>query len=150
MGVAAKKPKGGTRIEYSFNADNAPAIEKAVRFLQEKYNPELNLGILFAKNTQVYNTVKQVCDIRCGLRNVNVQPEKMRGANVQYWANVGLKINLKMGGANQTLRTSDLGFFADGKTMLDGLGVTHSSPGSTSSAPSVVDIVASVDAQLAQ
>ncbi|CAG8188587.1 unnamed protein product [Penicillium nalgiovense] len=150
MGVAAEKPKGGTRIEYTFYADNAPAIEKAVRFLQEKHKPELILGILFAKDAQVYNTVKKVCDIRCGVRNVNVQAEKVRGANMQYWANVGLKINLKMGGANQTLRTSDLGFFADGKTMLVGLDVTHPSPGSTSSAPSVVGIIASVDAQLAQ
>ncbi|CAI7623765.1 unnamed protein product [Penicillium palitans] len=150
MGVAAAKPKGGTRIEYTFNADNAPAIEKAVRYLQEKHKPELILGILFAKDAQVYNTVKKVCDVRCGVRNAIMQAEKVRGANMQYWANVGLKINLKMGGANQTLRTSDLGFFADGKTMLVGLDVTHPSPGSTSSAPSVVGIVASVDAQLAQ
>ncbi|KAJ5473099.1 hypothetical protein N7530_007100 [Penicillium desertorum] len=63
MGVAAEKPKGGTRIEYTFNADNTPAIEKAVRFMQEKYKPELILGILFAKDAQVYNTVKKVCDL---------------------------------------------------------------------------------------
>lgn len=70
MGVAAEKPKGGTRIEYAFNADNAAAIEKAVRFLQEKHKPELILGILFAKDAQVYNTVKKVCDVRCGVRLV--------------------------------------------------------------------------------
>lgn len=150
MGVAAEMPHPGTRVQYNWNADNATAIENAVRGLKEKYNPQLVLGILFAKDTQVYNTVKQVCDVRCGVRNVNVQAEKIRDAKVQYLANVGLKINLKMGGANQTLRASDLGFFADGKTMLVGLDVTHPSPGSTSAAPSVVGIVASVDAQLAQ
>ncbi|KAJ5471191.1 hypothetical protein N7530_008548 [Penicillium desertorum] len=153
MGLAAEKPKGGTRINYSINcciSFNASVIEKAVCFLQEKHKPELILGILFAKDAQVYNTVKQVCDVRCGVRNVNVQAEKVRAANVQYWASVCLKVNLKLGGANQTLRTPDLGFFADGKTMLVGLDVTHPSPGSTSSAPSVVGIVASVDSQFAQ
>jgi hypothetical protein len=153
MGIAADQPKGGTRVEYQWDVDNAPAIERAVRELQQKYKPQLILGILFAKDAQVYNIVKQVCDVRCGVRNVNVQAEKIAkngGPGPQYWANVGLKINLKLGGANQTLRNSDMGFFADGKTMLVGLDVTHPSPGSTSSAPSVVGIVASVDAQLAQ
>lgn len=151
MGIAVDQPKPGIKIVYQWNADNAPAIERAVRELQQKHNPQLILGILFAKESQVYNIVKQVCDVRCGVRNVNVQAEKIsRNAGPQYWANVGLKINLKLGGANQTLRNSDMGFFADGKTMLVGLDVTHPSPGSTSSAPSVVGIVASVDAQLAQ
>jgi hypothetical protein len=153
MGIAADQPKPGIRLMYQWNVDNAPAIEKAVRELQQKHQPQLILGILFAKEAQVYNIVKQVCDVRCGVRNVNVQAEKLSkpgGPGPQYWANVGLKINLKLGGANQTLRNSDLGFFADGKTMLVGLDVTHPSPGSTSSAPSVVGIVASVDAQLAQ
>lgn len=150
MGVVAEKCKPGRRIELPRNGDIAVAIEKAVRELQSQHNPQLILGILFAKETQVYNTMKQVCDVRCGVRNVNVLAEKVRGANAQYWANVGLKINLKMGGANQTLRNSDLGFFADGKTMLVGLDVTHPSPGSANTAPSVVGIVASIDSQLAQ
>lgn len=98
----------------------------------------------------IFCTPRTSCDLRCGVRNVNVLSKKVSGANVQYWANVGLKINPKMGGANQTLRTSNLGFFANGKTMLVGLAVTHPSSGSIRSAPSVVGIVASVDAQLVQ
>lgn len=86
----------------------------------------------------------------CGVRNVNVLAEKVKSANEQYWANVGLKINLKMDGANQSLKNSNLGFFADGKTMLVGIDVTHPSPGSAGSAPSVAGIVAAVDASLAQ
>ncbi|KAF7714356.1 Uncharacterized protein PECH_001921 [Penicillium ucsense] len=150
MGVSVEGHKAGKRIELPRKGDSATVIEKAVRELQAVHNPQMILGILYAKETEVYNTMKQVCDVRCGVRNVNVLAEKVRGANVQYWANVGLKLNLKMGGANQTLRNSDLGFFADGKTMLVGLDVTHPSPGSASTAPSVVGIVASVDAQLAQ
>ena len=84
------------------------------------------------------------------MRNVNVLAEKLQVAQDQYCANVGLKINLKLGGENQTLRNSDHGLFANGKTMLVGLDVTHPSPGSARNAPSVAAIVASVNSVLAQ
>jgi Piwi domain. len=51
---------------------------------------------------------------------------------------------------NQRLEPSQLGIFADGKTMLVGLDVTHPSPGSAGTAPSVAAIVASIDSHLAQ
>lgn len=113
-------------------------------------NRSLVLTILHSKDTALYNCVKQVCDVRCGVRNVNVLAEKFKGANDQYSANVGLKINLKLGGSNQSLQKSDLGFFAEGRTMLVGIDVTHPSPGSARSAPSIAGIVASVDSALAQ
>lgn len=118
--------------------------------LQAENKPSLILGIFPSKETALYNCVKQICDFRCGVRNVNVQADKMVNPNPQYSANVGLKINLKLGGTNQSLRQSDLGFFADGKTMLVGIDVTHPPPGSSGSAPSVAGIVASIDATLAQ
>ncbi|KAJ5083295.1 hypothetical protein N7456_012722, partial [Penicillium angulare] len=149
MGIKADPPLGGQRIEVDGRAD-AEIIEKAVRDLQNQYRTTFILGILYGKETALYNTIKQVCDVRCGIRNVNVQAEKFKIAQDQYCANVGLKINLKLGGGNQTLRNSDLGLFADGKTMLVGLDVTHPSPGSAHSAPSVAAIVASVDSAFAQ
>lgn len=146
IGIAADLPRRGARL-----TNYAPeAIETAILDLQKAHSPMLILGIFPSKDTALYNTVKQICDVRCGVRNVNVQAEKIVEPNPQYSANVGLKINLKQGGANQALRQSDLGFFADGKTMLVGIDVTHPSPGSTSSAPSVAGIVASIDSTLAQ
>lgn len=145
-GIAADLPKRGIKL-----SSTAPGeIEKAIAHLQAQHKPMLILGIFFGKDTTLYNRVKQICDVRCGVRNVNVQAEKLVNPNPQYSANVGLKINLKLGGANQSLRQSDLGFFADGKTMLVGIDVTHPSPGSSGSAPSVAGIVASTDAALAQ
>lgn len=149
MGINAEPPRQGMRVQLN-GTNDAQTIEKTVRNLQGQYSPSLILGILYTKDTALYNTVKQVCDVRCGVRNVNVQAEKLQAAQDQYCANVGLKINLKLGGANQSLRNSDLGIFADGKTMLVGLDVTHPSPGSAKSAPSVAAIVASVDSALAQ
>jgi hypothetical protein len=149
MGMAVDSHQGGRRVVLSGRND-AAEIENAVLALQKEYNPVFILGIFYAKDTGIYNCVKQVCDVRCGIRNVNVLAEKLRGSNDQYNANVGLKINLKLGGANQSLRTADLGIISEGKTMLVGIDVTHPSPGSASTAPSVAGIVASIDSTLAQ
>ena len=148
MGMAVGPPKQGTRIELD-GINDAADIEAAILGLQKAHNPGFILGILSDKNTGIYNCVKQVCDVRCGIRNVNVLSTKIN-SNDQYNANVGLKINLKLGGANQSLQRSDLGLISEGKTMLVGIDVTHPSPGSANSAPSVAGIVASVDANLAQ
>lgn len=146
IGIDADYPKQGLSVTTTAPGD----IEQAILSLQQQHQPMLILGIFPSKDIALYNSVKQICDVRCGVRNVNVQADKLVNPNPQYSANVGLKINLKLGGANQALRQSDLGFFADGKTMLVGIDVTHPSPGSTSSAPSVAGIVASIDASLAQ
>lgn len=149
LGIDAEPPKAGQRIVLDGRND-AERIESSVRELQDRYRPSLILGVLYAKDTVLYNSIKLVCDVRCGVRNINVQAEKLRVAQDQYCANVGLKVNLKLGGGNQSLRSSELGLFANGKTMLVGLDVTHPSPGSARHAPSVAAIVASVNSALAQ
>ncbi|KAJ6039311.1 uncharacterized protein N7446_014059 [Penicillium canescens] len=149
MGMAVDGHKGGKSVVLTGRNDAAD-IENAILDLQKQFDPIFILGIFYAKDTGIYNCVKQVCDVRCGIRNVNVLAEKLRGFNDQYNANVGLKINLKLGGANQSLGTADLGIISEGKTMLVGIDVTHPSPGSASTAPSVAGIVASIDSTLAQ
>ncbi|KAJ6029801.1 hypothetical protein N7499_012209 [Penicillium canescens] len=149
MGMSVNPHKVGKRVILTGKNDAAD-INAAVLELRKQHNPDLILGIFCTKDTTIYNCVKQVCDVRCGIRNVNVLAEKLVNPNDQYNANVGLKINLKLGGANQALRTADLGIISEGKTMLVGIDVTHPSPGSASSAPSVAGIVASVDSTLAQ
>lgn len=149
MGMVVAPHKQGKRVVLTGKND-AYELEQAVLDLQNQHNPIFILGILYTKDTGIYNCVKQVCDVRCGVRNVNVLAEKFANSNDQYNANVGLKINLKLGGANQALHNKDLGIIAEGKTMLVGIDVTHPSPGSASTAPSVAGIVASVDATLAQ
>ncbi|OJD10960.1 hypothetical protein ACJ73_09648, partial [Blastomyces percursus] len=70
--------------------------------------------------------------------------------NYQYFSNVALKFNLKLGGTNHTLDPPKLGFISEGKTMVVGINVTHPSPGFSSNAPSVAAIVASIDQDLTQ
>jgi hypothetical protein len=100
--------------------------------------------------TAVYNRIKYVCDVKEGILNVCVLDSKFSRANAQYLANVGLKFNLKLGGRNHSPDPPKLGFIAQKKTMVVSIDVTHPSPGSSSNAPSVAGIVASIDEWLGQ
>jgi hypothetical protein len=152
VGVKASACVPGLHINV--NPGNAEAeIDKAIhRFTTnpEHPPPQLILVILPSLDNTIYNRVKYACDVKEGLLNVCVVGSKFAKANAQYHANVALKINLKLGGRNQFLDNSKLGILAEGKTMVVGLDVTHPSPGSSSNAPSVASIVASVDQWLAQ
>lgn len=117
-------------------------------------NIKLLLVILPSTGATLYNAIKRAGDIKYGIHTVDVVAEGRKfakmGDNSQYFANVSLKFNLKFGGQNQLLQQSDVGFVAQGKTMLVGLDVTHPDLGSVTGAPSVSSITASVDANLAQ
>jgi hypothetical protein len=91
-----------------------------------------------------------LADTRYGIHTVCVVADKIAKGQPQYMANVALKVNLKMGGANQTLSPTNLGIVKDGKTMIVGIDVTHPSPGSAPGAPSIAGVVASIDNVFAQ
>jgi eukaryotic translation initiation factor 2C len=113
--------------------------------------PKLVLVIIPYVDSSIYNRVKFTCDVKEGLLNVCTIGSKLaKPNNDQYFANVALKFNLKLGGRNQYLDNVKLGVIAEGKTMIVGIDVTHPSPGSASNAPSVAGIVASVDQWLGQ
>jgi hypothetical protein len=129
------------------------AIDNAIhRFTSTpgKSPPKLILVIIPPANKTIYNRVKYACDVKEGILNVCVVAPKFARANSQYHSNVALKVNLKLGGRNQFLDNSKLGILAEGKTMVVGIDVTHPAPGSSSNAPSVASIIASVDQWLAQ
>lgn len=76
--------------------------------------------------------------------------DKLRKQDPSYFANVALKVNLKLGGTNQCISSGDLGFLRHGKTMLVGIDVTHPAPGSMKGTPSIAGVVASIDATFGQ
>ena len=147
IGVGAGAPKPGMKITVPGPLEE---VERAVTDLMARHNPTMILTILHGSDTELYNCVKQTCDLRHGVRNVCVLAERLKKANDQYFANIGLKFNLKLGGANQSLQGPDLGIINEGKTMLVGIDVTHPSPGSSGNAPSVAGMVSSVDSTLGQ
>jgi len=66
----------------------------------------------------LYATVKYAGDVKCGVATVCCQWERFRDGGPQYWANVALKFNFKLGGTNHLVSTDQLGFLKNGKTML--------------------------------
>lgn len=150
-GINCNTCLNGLRINVTLD-DFETKIDEAFRkFASAKEPPKLVLVILGAENKEYYNCVKYVADIKQGVINVCVVAKKFaKPNNAQYFANVSTKFNLKLGGRNHSISPEKLAFVSLGKTMIVGLDVTHPAPGSLSTAPSVVGIVASVDQWLAQ
>ena len=116
----------------------------------------LKLKMLFVilpdPGTFIYNAVKVLGDTKLGIHTVCMVQSKFlksqgRGA---YFANIALKVNLKLGGVNHVLPPEQLGIVGKGKTMMLGVDVTHPSPNSRPTAPSVTAVVANIDGQLGQ
>ena len=153
VGIDANAYIPGLRITLSAANIDAEIDAAIQRFVNNPTRPppKLILVIMPYVDTPIYNRVKLACDVKAGLLNVCVVGSKFaKDRNDQYFANVALKFNLKLGGRNQTLDNNRLGIISEGKTMVVGIDVTHPSPGSASNAPSVAGVVASVDQWLAQ
>ena len=121
----------------------------------------LLLVVLPNKDSQLYNQVKRLGDLKYGIQTICVVGLKNKFYNTatndrgelrstQYYANVALKVNIKNDGINHVLKNDQLGFISEGETMVVGIDVTHPSPGSGPVAPSVAAMVASSDKHLAQ
>jgi len=114
--------------------------------------PRFVLCVLPFNDVAIYNSIKTVADTKAGIHTICVVGQKFMKdqRQEQYFGNISLKFNLKAGGVNQTLDPAKMGIIAEGKTMVVGIDVTHPSPGSKDSAPSVAAVVASIDKVLAQ
>ena len=111
------------------------------------------LIVLPAKSDRVYKRIKFYADVVYGVQCTCVVSTHLTKSGPpfdQYIANVGLKINIKSGGRNQGMDDAKTGIFAQDKTMAVGIDVTHPSPGSSDTAPSVAAMVANVDRYLGQ
>jgi eukaryotic translation initiation factor 2C len=58
--------------------------------------------VLEKKSTQAYSTFKDLSDRRYGMHSLCVVWDPKKGFSSQYWGNVAMKINLKVGGINHT------------------------------------------------
>ena len=113
---------------------------------------DLLFVILSGADKPLYKRIKTLADKDYGIHticSVGSKLDKDRGRD-QYMANIALKFNLKLGGINQIVQNKNLGIVEQNKTMVVGIDVTHPSPGSSSNAPSVAAMVASIDKFLGQ
>ncbi|KAK5463118.1 hypothetical protein LTS15_002831 [Exophiala xenobiotica] len=153
VGLSAGAPTTGQNVVLKPSSLETQ-IDQAISLFMHSKNqkpPKFLLVFLPHRDTAIYNRIKLACDITEGLLNVcTVASKFLKPNNHQYFANLALKVNLKLGGRNHIIDDSKLGVIAEGKTMLVGLDVTHPSPGSVQAAPSMASVVASVDRWLGQ
>ncbi|KZT22267.1 argonaute-like protein [Neolentinus lepideus HHB14362 ss-1] len=145
--VAAQLPS--KRDDTLLRPNAIKTIQGVLRSIKQK--PNLVLVILSSGDKHIYSGLKHLCDVYLDLATVCVHSSKIRKSQVQYFANVALKVNMKLGGVNHTV-TSDTGtrFLKQEPTMLVGMDVTHPGFGSVLGTPSIAAVVASVEPMFGQ
>lgn len=133
-------------VKYARGHGNIPA--QLTEAGKEIYNvgripPTLIVVILPEANTQIYSAVKHFGDVMMGVATQCLKAKKCNRANPQYWANVMLKVNAKLGGINNILDNSPLND-PNHPTIVMGADVIHPAPG-TEGRPSFTGLVTSVD-----
>ncbi|KAL0567403.1 hypothetical protein V5O48_014595 [Marasmius crinis-equi] len=115
--------------------------------------PDLVIAILpDVGNTDIYRGVKHFGDVEMGVATQCLKASKCKRAKPQYWANVALKVNPKLGGVNhrpdpssrQSAELND----PNKPTIIMGADVAHPAPGST--LPSYTAVVGNVDSDVAK
>lgn len=116
-----------------------------------KNRVDILLVMLTDQNPWLYSRIKFYGDIKYGIHTVCAVGRKFMQEKGQgmLWGNLALKFNIKGGGVNHAISATQLKPF-DNKTIIFGIDVTHPSPTSTESAPSIAAVVANKDAFLCQ
>jgi hypothetical protein len=153
MGIAINKiPMDAPKEAIDLNAPGGPTLESIFGWLQ-KNDIQLFVIILSEKDsTGLYGRIKQLGDCTYGIHTSCVVGRSFGKGSPAYFANVGLKINLKAGGVNHKLR-EEFGILKDGKAMIVGYDVTHPTNmplKKGNEAPSLVGFVSSIDNDLGQ
>ncbi|KAK4229434.1 ribonuclease H-like domain-containing protein [Podospora fimiseda] len=139
-------------VAYARQFDDKELTRIFQGYANLKTVPDLVIVFLGDQNAQVYNRVKRIGDVDFGIHTQCVQFDKIEKRQAGYFANVGLKVNLKFGGNNHKLK-DEHPLIKGGKTMVVGYDVTHPTnlaPGVGDTAPSLVGLVASIDTVLNQ
>ncbi|CAK5264708.1 unnamed protein product [Mycena citricolor] len=146
--VEAFMPPKNAQDPTRFNA--ITVIDKALKTLKRK--PTIVLVLLSSGDKHIYAGIKHLMDVHLDIGSVCVQSEKIRSerGQLQYFANVALKFNMKLGGINHSLDARSVAWLNEKPIMLVGVDVTHPGPGSVKGTPSVSAVVASIDNQFAQ
>jgi eukaryotic translation initiation factor 2C len=114
--------------------------------------PSFVLVLLSGVDKFVYPALKRMCDMQLGLHSVCMLLDKARRdkGQDQYFSNVALKVNIKLGGINHLLAEDSMRWLNLKKTMLVGIDVTHPSPASLKGTPSITAVVANADDKFVQ
>ena len=116
-----------------FRDDAIEEIERVLKELIRQTAPELVLVMLSNDDKAIYNGLKWLCDVKLDLATVCMQSGKVRNdrGQPQYFANVALKVNMKLGGINHKLDANSGTWLKSASTMIMGMDVTHPARGTS-------------------
>ncbi|KAB5595488.1 Argonaute-like protein [Ceratobasidium theobromae] len=138
--------------DISFPSAQAMDIAKHLQlageqvFQRTRKSPSLIVVVLPDNSADLYQAVKHFGDVSRGVATQCLKGFKSKRANPQYFANVCLKINAKLGGVNSILDPNTYKFISDvaKPVMIMGADVMHPAPGAHGR-PSFASVVGSVD-----
>jgi len=115
-------------------ADAGQAVEILHQETGNKFQrrPQLLVFLVQDKQAFHYLRIKKSCDCRFGVVSQVMQIQQVLKGNPQYYSNVLMKVNAKLGGTtSQVMPHNTSGFKGfSAPTMLIGADVSHASPGS--------------------
>ncbi|KAH9179683.1 argonaute-like protein [Lactarius sanguifluus] len=108
--------------------------------------PNLIVVVLPEGGNDIYTAVKHFGDVATGVVTQCMKSSKCFRAKPQYYANITLKLNVKLGGVNSVPEPRDISFLTDSAnpTIVMGADVIHPAPGS-GDRPSFTSLVGSID-----
>ncbi|KAL5479122.1 hypothetical protein ACEPAI_2410 [Sanghuangporus weigelae] len=118
-------------------------IEKQLKTLPSP--PNLVLVFMTGRDPDIYPGLKMPCDMKLGIQTVCMlmpKVKKERGQD-QYFSNIALKVNTKLGRINHQIHPDSLRWLKN--TMLVGMDVTLPEVGCAKGTPSIAAVVASCD-----
>ncbi|KAH7105502.1 eukaryotic translation initiation factor 2C [Auriculariales sp. MPI-PUGE-AT-0066] len=113
--------------------------------------PTIIVCVLPEGSTDMYNAIKHFGDITAGVATQCLKSSKCFRAKAQYYANVLLKVNVKLGGVNVVPDPVSVPFFSDPlqPVLILGADVIHPAPGSVGR-PSFTALVGNVDGNVSK
>jgi eukaryotic translation initiation factor 2C len=117
-------------------------------FDQKGSPPNLIVVVLPEGGNDIYTAVKNFGDVQMGVATQCLKSSKCNRAKIQYWANVMLKVNVKLDGINAVLDGSPIHDPAN-PTVVMGADVMHPAPGAEGR-PSFTTLVSSIDTMVAK
>ncbi|KJA19691.1 hypothetical protein HYPSUDRAFT_143440 [Hypholoma sublateritium FD-334 SS-4] len=116
-----------------------------------KTPPHLLLVVLPEGANEIYTAVKHCGDVTMGVATQCLIARKCTRAKDQYWANVMLKVNVKLGGINSISESGIMDYITDpaNPAIVIGADVIHPPPHSQGR-PSFTAVVGSVDSNAAK
>lgn len=148
VGLNFKQNPNDIVINYEEDFRRIPDALMDVAREAKKVNgklPDIIFVIMPRQDSTNYGAVKKTCET-----HIDILSQCMLGKHVQkkspmYVKNILLKVNVKLGGINNTISKSpSFQFFMNQPAIIIGADVTHPNPGSK--VPSIAAVVGSMDA----